>query len=64
MNVEATNVSASEVLVETDDRRPFLRCKGKDATALLLASNLAMVLATWLAPETRDAGLSNPYPGA
>lgn len=61
---DATRVSASDALVDADCLAFFFRaiCKGAGgwSTRVLLASNFAMVLATWLPLETRDVGLSNP----
>ena len=59
-NEDATRVSASDVLVETECLKPFLRDRIGCGTRARLASNFAMVLATWLPLETRDPGLSNP----
>lgn len=66
---DATRVSASDALVDTECLTLFLRASTKGGggckTGVLLSrSNFAMVLATTLPLETRDPGRSNPYPGA
>lgn len=56
-------VSSSEMLVEAECLKPFFRDRIGCGASARVASNLAIVLATWLPLETRDpglSGLSNP----
>ena len=56
-------VSSSEMLVDAECLKPFFRDRIGCGAKARVASNLAIVLATWLPLETRDpglSGLSNP----
>jgi hypothetical protein len=57
---DATRVSSSDMLVEAECLKPFLRDRIGCGVRARLASNFAMVLATWLPLETRDPGRSKP----
>jgi hypothetical protein len=57
---DAMRVSSSDMLVEAECLKPFLRDRIGCGVRARLASNFAMVLATWLPFETRDTGRSKP----